>query len=127
MSADDSQPYDPASLERKPEVGADGFFAVDMRVGRIVEVEDFPEARNPAYKIAADFGPVAGVLRTSARATHYSKEELLGRLVVGALNLGAKRIAGFKSEFLVLGAMDPDGTARLLKLEEGVEPGAPIA
>jgi tRNA-binding protein len=120
-------PYDPESLQRKPDVGADGFFSVDMRVGRIVEVEDFPEARNPSYKIAADFGPVVGVLRTAAQATHYSKDELLGRSIVGALNLGPKRIAGFKSEFLVLGAMDPDGTARLLQLEEGVRPGAPIA
>jgi tRNA-binding protein len=127
MSVDDSRPYDPATLDRKPDVGADAFFAVDMRVGRVVEVEDFPEARNPSYKIAADFGPVVGVLRTAAQATHYSKDELMGRLVVGALNLGPKRIAGFKSEFLVLGAMDPDGTARLLQLEEDVHPGAPIA
>jgi tRNA-binding protein len=120
-------PYAPESLPRKDDVGADGFFAVDMRVGRIVSVDDFPEARNPSYKIAADFGPVVGVLRTAAQATHYSKDELVGRLVVGALNLGPKRIAGFKSEFLVLGAMDADGTARLLQLEDGVEPGAPIA
>ncbi len=119
--------YDPSSLARKPDVGADAFGALDMRVGRIVAVEDFPEARNPAYKIAVDFGPVVGVLRTSARATHYDKDELMGRLVVGALNLGAKRIAGFKSEYLVLGAMDADGTARLLQLEDGVQPGAPIA
>lgn len=122
MPTSDSQPYDPATLERKPDVGPDGFFAVDMRVGRIVEVEEFPEARKPAYKVAADFGPVVGVLRTSVQATHYPREELRGRLIVGALNLGAKRIAGFKSEFLMLGAMDPDGTARLLRLEDGVQP-----
>jgi tRNA-binding protein len=127
MPPEDSPPYDPVTLERKPDVGVDGFFAVDMRAGRIVEVEDFPEARNPSYKIAADFGPVVGVLWTAAQATHYSKDELMGRLVVGALNLGGKRIAGFKSQFLILGARDPDGTARLLRLEEGVEPGAPIA
>lgn len=127
MPDDDSPPYDPAALPRKPDVGADGFFSVDMRVGRVVSVDDFPEARKPAYKIAADFGPVVGVLQTSAQATHYTKEQLTGRLIVGALNLGAKRIAGFKSEFLVLGAMDPDGTVRLLHLEEGVQPGAPIA
>jgi tRNA-binding protein len=127
MSSQDSQPYDPAGLARKPDIGAEGFFAVDMRVGRIIEVEDFPEARKPAYKIAVDFGPVVGTLRTSAQVTNYSKDELRGRLVVGALNLGAKRIAGFKSEFLVLGAMDPDGTVRLLRLEDDVQPGAPIA
>jgi tRNA-binding protein len=122
-----SSPYDPEALRRKPDVGADGFFSVDMRVGRIVAVDDFHEARAPSYKIEVDFGPMVGVLRTAAQATHYSKDDLMGRLVVGALNLGPKRIAGFKSEFLVLGAMDPDGTARLLRLEEGVEPGAPIA
>ena len=127
MPSGDSLPYDPSSLPRKPDIGAEGFFSVDMRVGRVVSVDDFPEARKAAYKIAADFGPVVGVLHTSAQATHYSKDELVGRLVVGALNLGAKRIAGFESEFLILGAMDPDGTARLLQLEEGVEAGAPIA
>ena len=127
MPPEDSLPYDPASLPSKPDVGADAFFAVDMRVGRVVGVEDFPEARKPAYKIEADFGPVVGVLQSSAQITNYSKDELRGRLVVGALNLGAKRIAGFKSEFLVLGAMDPDGTVRLLRVEDDVQPGAPIA
>ncbi len=98
-----------------------------MRAGRIVEVEPFPQARKPAYKLAVDFGPVVGVLKTSAQITNYGIEELQGRLVVGAVNLGAKRIAGFKSEFLVLGALDPDGTVRLLGLEPSVQPGAPIA
>jgi tRNA-binding EMAP/Myf-like protein len=59
--------------------------------------------------------------------TNYSVEELLGRLVVGAINLGSKRIAGFTSEFLILGSLDPDGTVRLLQLEDGVVPGAPVA
>ncbi|HEY7876096.1 MAG TPA: tRNA-binding protein [Actinomycetota bacterium] len=127
MDADSGSPYEPRSIALKPDVGADAFFSVDRRVGRVVSVEDFPEARNPSYKIEVDFGPVVGVLQTAAQATHYPKEELTGRLVVGALNLGPKRIAGFRSEFLVLGAMDPDGTARLLRLEKGVEPGAPIA
>jgi tRNA-binding protein len=127
MLPEDSLAYDPASLPNKPDVGADAFFAVDMRVGRVIAVEDFPEARKPAYKIEADFGPVVGTLQTSAQITNYSKDELMGRLVVGALNLGAKRIAGFKSEFLVLGAMDPDGNVRLLRLEDDVQPGAPIA
>lgn len=73
-----------------------------------------------------DFGPVIGELQSSAQITNYSKEELMGRLVVGAVNLGKKRIAGFTSEFLILGALDPDGTVRLLQLEDGVEPGAPV-
>ena len=120
-------PYEPSTLERKPDVGAEGFFAVDMRAGRVISVDDFPEARKPAYKVIVDFGPVVGQLQTSVQATHYPKDELVDRMIVGALNLGPKRIAGFKSEFLMLGAMDPDGTARLLQVEDGVQPGAPIA
>ncbi len=120
-------PYEPAKLPRKREVGADAFFAVDLRVGRVVDVEAFPQARKPAWKLSVDFGPAVGTLRTSAQITNYSRDELLGRLVAGAINLGEKRIAGFTSQFLVLGALDADGTVRLLALEEGVQPGAPIA
>lgn len=123
----DRRPYAPEALARKPDVGADAFFAVDMRAGRIVDVEPFPEARKPAWKLTVDFGPVVGTLRTSAQVTNYSAEQLQGRLVVGALNLGRKRIAGFTSEFLVLGALDPDGTVRLLELPDDVPVGAPIA
>lgn len=127
MPEENALPYALENLPKKDDIGADGFFAVDMRVGRVVEVEDFPEARKPAWKLTVDFGPLVGTLRTSAQVKNYSKEELEGRLVVGAVNLGEKRIAGFKSQFLVLGAMDPDGTVRLLRVEEDVEPGAPIA
>ena len=108
-------------------MGAEGFFAVDMRAGTVTAVEPFPEARKPSWKLTVDFGPVVGPLRTSAQVTNYTAAELEGRLVVGALNLGRKRIAGFTSEFLILGALDPDGTVRLLELPEGVRPGAPIA
>jgi tRNA-binding protein len=121
------RPYAPESLDRKGDVGSEGFLALDLRVGRVVAVEPFPEARKPAWKLSVDFGPVVGTLRTSAQITNYGAEELLDRLVVGAINLGAKRIAGFTSEFLVLGALDPDGTVRLLQLEPGVAPGAPVA
>ena len=120
-------PYAPEGLNRKPDVGADGFFAVDMRAGIVTAVEPFPEARKPAWKLTVDFGPVVGTLRTSAQVTNYTADDLAGRLVVGALNLGRKRIAGFTSEFLILGALDPDGTVRLLELPDGVRPGAPIA
>jgi tRNA-binding protein len=123
----DRLPYAPDRLDRKPDVGADGFFAVDMRTGRVTGVEPFPEARKPAWKLTVDFGPVVGTLRTSAQITNYTADELLGRLVVGAINMGRKRIAGFTSEFLVLGALDPDGTVRLLELPDGVDVGAPIA
>ena len=123
----DELPYAPEVLARKEDIGADGFFALDLRVGRVVDVEPFPEARKPAWKVSVDFGPVVGVLRTSAQITNYAADDLHDRLVVGAINLGTKRIAGFTSEFLVLGSLDPDGTVRLLQLEEGVRPGAPVA
>ena len=121
------RPYAPDNLPRRDDIGADGFFAVDMRVGRVVGIEDFPQARKPSLKLTVDFGPIVGVLRTIAQVTNYSQDELMARLVVGAINLGPRRIAGFKSEFLVLGAMDPDGTVKLLRVEPDVEPGAPIA
>ncbi len=120
-------PYAREKLARKPDISVDEFFTVDMRAGRIVEVESFPEARKPALKIAVDFGPLVGTLTTSAQVTNYTRDELLGRMVVGAINLGEKRIAGFPSQFLILGSLEPDGRVRLLQVEEGVEPGAPIA
>ena len=120
-------PYSPEKVAKKQDIAIDDFFALDMRTGRVTEVEDFPQARKPAYKITVDFGPRVGTLRTSAQVTNYPKEELIGRMVVGAVNLGTKRIAGFESQFLILGSLDPDGTVRLLGLENGVEPGAPIA
>jgi tRNA-binding protein len=120
-------PYAPERLPRKKDVGAEAFFALDLRAGRVVAIEDFPAARKSSYKIGVDFGPLVGVLWTSAQVTNYLPEQLAGRMVVGAINLGTKRIAGFRSEFLILGAVDPDGTVRLLAVEEGVRPGAPIA
>jgi tRNA-binding protein len=120
-------PYAPENVARKPDIGAEGFFAVDLRAGRVTEVAPFPEARKPAWKLTVDFGPVVGTLRTSAQVTNYSAEELTGRMVVGALNLGRKRIAGFTSEFLVLGTLDPDGTVRLLEVDPAAQPGAPVA
>ncbi len=120
-------PYAVEKLPRKPDVGAEGFFALDLRAGRVTDVAAFPKARKPSWKLTVDFGPVIGPLQTSAQITNYSADELLGRTVVGAINLGRKRIAGFTSEFLILGALDPDGTVRLLELPAGVEPGAPIA
>jgi tRNA-binding protein len=112
---------------KKPDVGAEAFFALDLRVGRVVKVEPFPEARKAAWKLAVDFGPAVGVLHTSAQVTNYTADELQDRLVVGAINLAPKRIAGFVSEFLVLGALDPDGTVHLLELPAGTEPGSPVA
>lgn len=121
------QPYALEKLPKKPDITGDDFFALDLRAGRVVEVIDFPEARKPAYKISVDFGPLLGTLNTSAQITNYSADELRGRMVAGAINLGTKRVAGFTSEFLILGTLDPDGTVRLLQIEDGVKPGAPIA
>ena len=93
-----------------------------------MKVEEFPEMRKPSYKIEVDFGPIIGKLWSSAQITNYPRAELVGRTVVGALNLGDKTLpTGFVSQFLVLGALDPDGTVRLLELPEGVKPGSMVA
>ena len=123
----DTEPWHPEDLEAKADIDPASFFAVDMRVGVVTEVEAFPEARDPAWKLSVDFGPVIGIRRTSAQVTNYSRDELLGRKVVGALNLGPKRIAGFRSEFLILGSMDPDGLVRLLRVDDDAPVGAAIA
>ena len=84
--------------------------------------------RKPSYKIRVNFGPVVGKLWSSAQITNYSRAQLMGRTVVGALNLGDKTLpTGFVSQFLVLGALDPDGTVRLLELPDGVLPGSMVA
>jgi tRNA-binding protein len=90
------------------------FDKLDIRVGRVVSVEEFPEARNPAWKLAIDFGPELGVKHSSAQITHYGRDELDGRLVVGVVNFPPRRIAGFASEVLVLGAIDPEKGVVLL-------------
>jgi tRNA-binding protein len=112
---------------KKADVDSGAFFDLDLRIGRVVEVEEFPEARKPAWKLTVDFGPDVGTLRTSAQIKTYSREELEGRLVVGAINLGKKRIAGFTSEFLVLGGIDDAGVVRLLNVDDGVKPGDHVA
>jgi tRNA-binding protein len=123
----DARPYAPDRLPAKPEVDVATFAALDLRVGRVVEVDPFPEARQPAWKLTVDFGPVLGHRRTSAKITNYAAEDLVGRQVIGAVNLGRKRIAGFVSEFLVLGGLEADGTVRLLDLDGELPPGAPVA
>jgi tRNA-binding protein len=103
------------------------FQKLDMRVGRILEVEDFPEARVAAWKLTIDFGPEIGVKRSSAQITHYPAESLVGRQVVGVVNFPPKRIAGFPSEVLVLGAMDEQKGVVLLEPDDEVELGSRIA
>ena len=112
---------------RKPEVGIEGFTALDLRVGTVVAVHPFPEARKPAWKLSVDFGADLGTLVTSAQITNYDADDLVGRQVIGAVNLGNRRIAGFVSEFLVLGGREPDGTVRLLRPDTELPPGSPVA
>lgn len=110
-------PYAPEKLERKNDVSWKDFSGVDLRAGRILRVEEFPQMRKPSYKLEVDFGPVVGKLWTSAQVTNYSIDELVGRMVVGTINLGKKKLpTGFISEFLVMGALNPDGTVKLLQL-----------
>ena len=104
----------------------DQFQAVDMRVGRIVEVEDFPEARKPAWKLTIDFGPEIGVKRSSAQITNYAREELEGRLVVAVVNFPPRQIGPFMSEVLTVGASDEDGRIILLGPDADVPVGARI-
>jgi tRNA-binding protein len=99
------------------------FQKIDMRVGRVVSVTEFPEARVPAWKLEIDFGPEVGVKRSSAQITHYSREELEDRLVIGVVNFPPRRIATFDSEVLVMGAIDPKKGVVLLRPDEDVQPG----
>jgi len=108
-------------------IEAGQFHAVDMRVGRVVSVEEFPEARVPAWKLLIDFGPEIGVKRSSAQITHYSREQLEGSLVVGVVNLVPRVIARFKSEVLVLGALDETEGVVLLRPDKDVALGSRIA
>ena len=97
------------------------FQRVDIRVGRIIAVEDFPAARKPAYKLQIDFGGAIGVRRSSAQLTrHYSKAQLLDRLVVAVVNFPPKQIGPFMSEVLTLGVPDEDGEVVLLVPDQQV-------
>lgn len=103
------------------------FEKVEMRVGTITEVSDFPEARNPAYQLKIDFGSELGILKSSAQITHrYSKEDLQGRQIVAVVNFPKKQIATFMSECLVLGAVGPKNDIVLLNPDFPVENGLRI-
>ncbi|MGN6168541.1 MAG: tRNA-binding protein [Solirubrobacteraceae bacterium] len=102
------------------------FQAVDMRIGRVIAVDDFPEARTPAWKLTIDFGLEIGIKRSSAQITHYSREELLDTLVVAVVNFPPRQIGPVRSEVLVLGALDEQRGVVLLRPDRGAEPGARI-
>ena len=107
-----------------PEISWEDFEKVEVRVGNVVKAEPFPEARKPSIKLTVDFGPQVGTRRTSAQLTaHYEPEDLVGRQLVAVVNFPPKRIAGFKSEVLVLGVPDEDGDVVLLSPDQGVPPG----
>jgi tRNA-binding protein len=103
------------------------FFEIDMRVGTVVDAELFPEARKPSIKLLIDFGEELGMKRSSAQLTaRYAPGQLVGRQVVAAVNLGARRIAGFVSEVLVLGAMPTPTDVVLLGVDQPVANGTRI-
>src|SRR6476661_5728109 len=104
----------------------DDFLKVDMRVGRVVAVDDFPEARKPAWKLTIDFGPEIGTKRSSAQIKNYERAELEGRLVVAVVNFPPRQIGPFMWEVLCLGATDEAGDIILLRPETDVPLGARI-
>jgi tRNA-binding protein len=104
----------------------DQFLAVDMRVGRVTAVEEFPEARKPAWKLTIDFGPEIGVKRSSAQITNYAHDALEGRLVVAVVNFPPRQIGPFMSEVLCLGASDDEGRVILLEPRSDVPLGSRV-
>jgi len=106
----------------------EAFGILDMRIGTVLSAAPFPEARKPALKLEIDFGPELGVKRSSAQITlHYTPNELVGRQVVAAVNLGERRIAGFMSQVLVLGGLLRDGDVVLLSPDIPVPNGTRVA
>ncbi len=105
----------------------DQFAAIDLRVGTVLAAHAFPEARKPAVKLTVDFGPEIGIRRSSAQLTvHYTPETLVGRQVVAAVNLGTRRIAGFESQVLVLGALPQPTEVVLLHIDHAVPNGTRV-
>ncbi len=103
----------------------DDFLKVDIRAGTITDAQDFPEARNPAYKLWVDFGPELGIKKTSAQVTvHYTREQLIGRRVAAVVNFPPKQVGKFMSEILVLGFPDENGAVVLIAPDKDVANGA---
>jgi tRNA-binding protein len=102
------------------------FLQVDMRVGRVTAVDEFPEARKPAWKLTIDFGPEVGVRRSSAQVKTYTREQLLDTLVVAVVNFPPRQIGPFMSEVLVLGALDDELGVVLLRPDQDAQIGDQI-
>ncbi|WP_269580632.1 tRNA-binding protein [Roseibium sp. Sym1] len=103
------------------QISFDDFLKVDVRVGKVVEAEEFPEARKPAYKMKIDFGPDIGIKKTSAQITrHYTPETLVGKLVMAVVNFPPRQIGPVMSEVLTLGVPDDDGEVVLLTPDKDV-------
>ena len=110
-----------------PNITYDQFAAVELRVGTITRAESFPKARKPAYKIWADFGPEIGDRQSSVQITvHYQPEQLVGKQIVGCLNLGDKNIGGFISNFLCTGFADENGAVVLISPDKKVPNGGKL-
>jgi tRNA-binding protein len=113
-------------LVEASQIDVSDFERVDMRVGRVLEVEAFPEARKPAYKLRIDFGPF-GIRRSSAQLTvHYQPEQLRGRLVIAVTNFPPRQVGPLRSEVLVLGVPDADGAVVLLEPTQDVPLGGRV-
>jgi len=109
------------------QIAVDDFQKVEMRIGRIVDVTDFPEARKPSYRLTIDFGPMGTKRSSAAVQPWYSKGELLGRAVVAVTNFPPRQVGPFLSEVLCLGAVESDGRVILLRPDQEGELGARIA
>lgn len=102
-------------------ISYEDFARVELRSGVVVKAEPFPRAKKPAYKVWVDFGPEIGIKQTSAQITHhYTPEGIVGRIVVGCVNLGTRNIAGFISEFLLVGFSDETGAICLITADPAV-------
>ena len=104
------------------------FEQVELRIGSIIDVQEFPQARKPAYKVTADFGEQIGILKASAQITDlYTPEDLLGKQIVGVVNFPAKQIGPFMSQFLLTGFVQKDGSVVIAQPERPVENGLKLA